>query len=603
MSKQNRRSSGSFRTLGQRMLSFGRGIMRTYANETSLQPDTTSSEPSRPRGQWRSMTTDSLIWRQEQPTVPSTPPPSQQMPDNDYGDDYDEGDYANYDDMGQPIQRQPQQRPRQPIQRTPSQQPPQQPKNPTPSYIQTKEGTAVRTSQNKFPDPIQRRLNAIAAAHEAKNAERDHQRDQKIENIQRKVEKGEMTTHRRRGSIEVDYVQTESLLPPDERGKEPSTPIQTQRETTDSGGDTTDASDSDAVTDGADEANWFDEIPDDDADIDSIAGFESTDDAVQRLPDDLPQFDPSFNEEENPDDMGEFEGGYDDFSSPSPNANDVMNRDYDEADDDDAPAYSDFGDVTQSADTPVQRTAQESDYTLPLFDNMDNDETVPLIPAMDLPDVGSPTPPTDTPVQRSESDDESYSDFDDEDDGGNSYTDFPNVDGSPTNDAPVQRNTIQRSESDDKSYLADADADDNGGNSYTDFPNVDGSPTDDAPVQRNKIQRSEFDDTPSFTDFSADADDNGGNSYTDFPNVDGSPTNDAPVQRDTIQRNELDDTPSFTDDESYTDFPDVNEASSHDMPVQRTEFDDESYDGYDDDGEFGDESYTDFPDVGWATNE
>ena len=48
MSKQNR-SNRPFRTLGQRMLSFGRDIMRTYPNEAPNLSETETSA-SRPQG-------------------------------------------------------------------------------------------------------------------------------------------------------------------------------------------------------------------------------------------------------------------------------------------------------------------------------------------------------------------------------------------------------------------------------------------------------------------------------------------------------------------------------------------------------------------------
>ena len=420
MSKQNRRSGKSFSTLGQRMLSFGRGIMRTYANETSLQSDT-SSEPSRPQGQWRSMTNKNLIWRQEQATPP-TPPPRAIEANSNF--DYSDSDYSNYDDMGEPMQRQPQARQPQPIQRQPEPQQPPQSNKPIPSYVKSPDGTPVKVSRKQFPNDLQRRLESISAAHEEVRAQRDKKRDEKVESIQRKVDSGEVTPYRRRGSIDVDYVKTESLLPPEERGK-PASPIQTERQDSSSNESSTETTESAVESDADNDSEWFDEIPDDDDNIDSLAGFESSEDEIQRLPDDLPRFDTSsLSQEEASDDMGEFEGGFDSFSSQSANPNTTINRDYDDyAEDsfsDDVPSLFD---TSTDSESSVQRFSQE----LPEFDDGDSDETVPLVPYYSEP-TSQQAPSAEPTIQRSE-------------------LDVPNNDNDmdrPSNDSTVEQTSIQR---------------------------------------------------------------------------------------------------------------------------------------------------------------
>ena len=603
MSKQNRRTGKSFSTLGQRMLSFGRGIMRTYANETSAQPSP-SNEPSIQQGQWRSMSNKNLIWRQEQATPALTPPPAIR-PNTDI--DYSDSDYSNYDDMGEPLQAQPQPRRQPAIQRQPEPQPPAQTNKPIPSYIKSSDGTPVKVSRKQFPNDLQRRLESIAAAHQEVQAERDQKRDKKVESIQRKVDSGEVAPYRRRGSIDVDYVKTESLLPPEERGK-PNTTIQTERQDSSQSDSSTSTTDSKPDSDGGDDSEWFDEIPDDDANIDNLAGFESSEDDIQRMPDDLPRFDASsLNQEEPPDDMGEFESGSDSFSSQTaPSSNPSIDRDFE-----DNSNHSFDGGFDSPIDSPistestVQRTSQNY-MELPEFDEGDNDETVPLVPHYDG-STSSPSPSIDTPVQGSEpknsnsntrinrskkssstqnnvGDDnsadlgqappidtqiqrqtiqrDSFEESDVIDDFGESSI----IDTSSANDAPVQRQSIQRDSFDDFS-----DNDD-----FRDSPRIDNTPSvNDAPVQRQSIQRDSFED-----DFS-DNDD-----FRDSPRMDNTPSvNDAPVQRQTIQRDSFDD---FNDNDDFRDSPRMdNKSSANDAPVQRQSIQRDSFEESDDIDDFG----------------
>jgi len=595
MSKQ-KRSGKPFRTLGQRMLSFGRDVMRTYSNEVSLQPDTTS-QPSRPQGQWRSMTNNGLVWRKEQPT---SAPQQAQQPSAPADMDYDDAFYqqeSDYQPFAPPIQRRPQQPQQpQPVQRQPQRpqpsQQPQQPKKPAPNYVQTDDGTPVKVSRKQFDSPLQRRLEAIMAAHEEVQSERDQKRDQKIENIQRKVESGELSTRRRRGSIDVDYVKTDSLLSPEDRDK-----VQTKRE------DSTPAESTPEPTNDAtdDDSQWFDEVPDDDADIDNIAGFESSDD-MEGLPDDLPRFDPSSLEGgETDNDMGEFEGGYD-AVDPSVATDKQIDRAYDE----DYPVqdFDDSGDTVDSqpmsSDTPIQRTPQDDLNDLPTFDDFDSDETVPLVPDVD---TSSPAPSSDnTPVQRSESADSDEDNFLTEtaDDTSDNTPDVSN--------RPVQRRPIQRQES-------DTPADEDGDYPVQDFdaptfedafsdtdapPSVDSTPGDNTPVQR-RIQRtpqdspdvdnsSELGDGGDYQEFGDQTWSEANNlSSDDLPDI--TPTGDAPVQRSEIDEPQFDD---VGDDIEMGDLPDVNAfdtpsaGQSSDAPIQRAELDEPQFDDYGDDIEMGD---------------
>ena len=327
------------------------------------------------------------------------------------------------DEQVAPIQRRPQ--PSRPVQRRQQpqqpQQPPPQPKQPTPNYVQMDDGSPVKVSRKQFSNPLQRKLEAIMAAHDNANAARDQEREQKIENIQRKMESGELKPTRRRGSIDVDYVSTDSLIRPDERDK-----VQAQRKEAKSP-DTTDAVDQ--QTD--DDNQWFDEIPDDDADIDSMAGFESSDDDIHRMPDDLPRFDPSSLEEDNADDMGELESGYaDDYSQPAVTTDAPIQRQYDDdypAQDFDALANDNNIGSTDSQ-TPIQRAIQDYDG-LPTFDDFDQDETVPLIPSVDFPSASDSPSTGDTPIQRSSYDEPQYDgepEFDAYDDGAD-YADTPKI--------------------------------------------------------------------------------------------------------------------------------------------------------------------------------
>ena len=576
MSKQNRRAGKSFSTLGQRMLSFGRGIMRTYANETPMQSDT-SNEPSRPQGQWRSMTNKNLIWRQEQTSPSGTPRPAIEP---NTGFDYSNSDYSNYDEVQEPVQRQPQPRPQQPIQRQPQpQQPAQQPNKQIPSYIKSPDGTPVKVSRKQFPNELQRRLESIAAAHQEVQAERDKKRDKKVESIQRKVDSGEVAPYRRRGSIEVDYVKTESLLPPDERGKS-SSPIQTDRQDSSSDNEssapTTDLSANNEIDD---DSEWFDEVPDDDDNIDNLAGFESSEDDIQRLPDDLPRFDASsLSQEEPSDDMGEFEGGFDNFSSQSANPNPTINRDFDNDTEDN------FHDVPSLFDTPsesqdsIQRTALDLPELLE-FDDGYSDETVPLVPHYSEPS-SRPASPSDTPIQRSELEHPNISDNtsnrtenksvqqDASDDpfmsNESNFNSAPLIDLPPPSESPVQRQAIQRDSFDEPSFN-----DDLGEDNHIDLP-----PASESPVQRQTIQRDSFDE-PSFNDDLGDEnyeyhDNNSGES----PVLDTPPVNESPVQRQTMQRDSFDE-PIFEDsdygsDENYSEFDHIsNQPSSNDTPNQQ----------------------------------
>jgi|GEM_PF-5623271 len=573
MSKQ-KRSGKPFRTLGQRMLSFGRTVMRTYSNEVSIQPET-SSEPTRPQGQWRSMSDNRLIWREEQ-TTPA--PPAQPSAPQDAG--YDEAFYmeeSDYQPFGNPIQRRPQQQPQQqrPVQRQAQRPPQQQSQKPKPNYVQMNDGTPVQVSKKTFESPLQRRLESIMAAHAEANAERDKEREQKIESLQRKVESGELSTRRRRGSIDVDYVSTDSLLTPEDREK-----IQAERQA---------QADSDTAVANADNTDddnaWFDEVPDDDADIDNIAGFESSDDDIQRLPDDLPRFDPSSLEGGDDDDnMGEFEGGYE-TNSPVATDNNIIDRAYD----DDYPVQEfdngdSFFDAPAPADTPIQRTADDLN-SLPTFDDFEQDETVPLIPNMDT----SPAPTTDTPVQRTADDmpvldEESDSPFSD------TSTDNP----PPISDTPVQRQ-IQRTEADtpaETNYPAQ-DFDDSFNAVDTTPPQVD-VPTvnNDTPVQR-QIQRTPLDTPDGQLGDGGDYDDFGDQTWAEANNISSdtlpqiTPTSDAPVQRQAFDEYGDEDM-----DFIGGDVPDVNALSDTptDTPVQRQAFD-----------EYGDEDMDviggDVPDV------
>ena len=583
MSKK--RSGKPFRTLGQRMLSFGRDVMRTYSNEVSIQPDT-PSEPSRPQGQWRSMTNNNLIWRQEQQTP--APPPAQAVPQDLGYDDpsiYEESDYQPF---APPIQRRQQQQQPRPVQR--QQQPPAQkpPDKPTPNYVQMDDGTPVKVSQKQFDSPLQRRLEAIMAAHGEIQAERDAERDKKIENIQRKVESGELSTRRRRGSIDVDYVSTDSLIAPDEREKiQAQRQAETQNNTPDTNADN--------------DSQWFDEVPDDDADIDNIAGFESSDDSLQRLPDDLPRFDPTGLEEGDTDnDMGEFESGYEAIDSSVATDNPI-----DRAFDDDAYPVDDFDgnmdsfDAPIMSDTPVQRRPQDIN-ALPTFDDFDQDETVPLVPDVDLP---SPmTPATDAPIQRQALDNDAFDEGDDP-----SINDAPADDTPIINNRPVQRRPIQRETSDETDYpVQDFDAptfDETSDNTTESVrpPSLDNSQPIQRRIQRTPLDSTEVDNTPDFSDYQ----DYGEQTWAEANNIssdtlpDITPTDSTPVQRaasdDLPQITRTDGSPAQREvfDDFANEVPDVNAFSDSDAPVQRTELEQPQVDDFGDDSDF----YNEVPDV------
>ena len=627
MSKQNR-SGKPFRTLGQRMLSFGREVMRTYSNDVSIQPET-SSQPPRPQGQWRSMSNNQLIWRQEQ-TAPQAP--QQPAPQNMGYEDasfYEDSDYQPFE---QPIQRRPQP-PQQarPVQRQPQQQPPapQQPQKPTPNYVQMSDGTPVQVSKKQFSSPLQRRLEAIAAAHAEASADRDKEREQKIENIQRKVESGELTTRRRRGSIDVDYVSTDSLISPDERSK-----IQAQREA-ESPTDTSDAPANDAPDN---DNEWFDEIPDDDADIDSMAGFESSDDSIQRMPDDLPRFDASSLEEGDNDDMGEFESGYE-AVNPTVTTDNPINRAYDDDDYDNQVESN----SAPASDTPIQRSAQDFN-TLPTFDDFDQDETVPLVPDVDPPtfapsvDSGNAPSSDNTPVQRSAQDNTPSSD--------NTPVQRSTQDNTPSiSDNPIQRRSIQHETENtpDVDYPAQDFADTSDSNFSPDIPSIDSTPSNSSPVQlqRTPLDASDNDlgDGGDYQDFGeqtwAEANNISSDSLPQITSADSAPvqravsddlpqitsTDGSPTQRDfaddlpeitstdgaPAQRQAVDE-PQFADNASDFDFdqinqvPDVNAfdntpstpATPSNAPIQRAELDEYG----EDDVEFsGDTGFTDMPSV------
>ncbi|MEO0561271.1 MAG: hypothetical protein AAF125_04110, partial [Chloroflexota bacterium] len=418
MTDQNAPRKRPFRTLGARLLSYGRQVMRNYeapdsapapiqrSNSGNARRSIGGNKAAPVRATWKAQAaSQSLIWRetggafvQRQPQEGGAPSEPNEM------------------FTGQPQRREaPTQarptpiRPMQSSAQPPAQRTPQQP---------------PKQRSGKPPSPLENRLQRILDFHETKNAQREEIKRKKIEKIQREAEEiqrkaeesgSEARPLPRRGRANFDYVTTSSLLSDDDKKEQEA--LQRKQEEESAAADTVEAEAEPISGDG--DAN----IPTVNMDGPTAvqrAAEEATDDDA-----DWWDVDNAFEPENAPSDESGFPVSGEStgvkhvesrpaMPTPSPNqqlqrnAEDAQDAEIISTEDEDGTDFfpqadpltpTDLGNTeSPSASDPIQRTADEGGFSDPSVENLgDNQSGVTHTPSK----PAQPTPSPNQQIQRS----------------------------------------------------------------------------------------------------------------------------------------------------------------------------------------------------------